>query len=204
MKRLLAVALCVAALVVLALPAYSAQFIQYKQLGPISFCTGCAAVTGETDSTFKYGNLAMATDTSGIYAWPSDIAWGAVSDSLPIIVRVTRPTAGAATDSFWVNLQTAYGGGTGTGKGLGTIPAAFVSAGWDNANLAQIGANMGGAAFFVPTRASTNTLSSVNKYTVPAYSWGSTVFRVLCKSYIAGTGATQFQVFVNYPTIVKW
>jgi hypothetical protein len=202
MKRLMAALLLIAVTIALASPAGAATAIKYRTIGPLSFCTGCAAVTGQTDSTLKYMNAATANDTSFVYAWPADIVWGAVADSLPIVVTVTRTAEGAATDSVYVALQTAHGGSTGSGSGSGTIPASFTAAGWDFAQLAQIGATSGGASFFVPGRLRTNTLGAVSTYTVPANSYASKLFRVIARNYSAVQASSRFSVFVSYPVYV--
>jgi hypothetical protein len=203
MKRLIAALLFAAVALTLATPAASANFIKYRDIGPLSFCTGCAAVTGQTDSTSKYMNAAVGLDTSFVYAWPADVAWGAVADSLPIMVRVTRTAAGASTDSVYVALQTAYGGGTGSGAGIGTIPASFVIAGWDFAQLAQIGATQGGTSLFVPGRLRTNTLGAISSYTVPANSYGASLFRVIVRNYSAVQASSKFSVFVRFPVVTN-
>jgi hypothetical protein len=199
MKRLIAALLLAAVAITFSTPALSAASIKYREIGPLSFCTGCAAITGQTDSTSKYMNAATANDTSAVYAWPNDIIWGAVSDSLPIMVRVTRTAAGAATDSVYVALQTAYGGGTGTGSGIGTVPASFVANGWDFSQLAQIGATAGGMSMFYPGRLRTNTLGPISLYSVPANSYGSALFRVIARSVSTVQASTKFSVFVRYP-----
>jgi hypothetical protein len=204
MKRLTAALLSLAAIVVLALPASAAIMIQYKQIGPLQFCTGCAsATTGQTDSTAIYPGVA-ALDTSHVYAWPQDIAWGAVTDSNPIIVVVHREAAGASTDTVYTSLQTAYYGGTGSGKGTGTIPATFVHATWWFSQIALLGAGWGGACFNAPTRAAASTTCILPTYNnAPANSLGSTVFRVVCRAYSAATAPPKYSVFVRYPVLIK-
>lgn len=203
MKRIIAALLLAAVASTLAPPASATVVLKYNQIGPLNFCTGCAAITGQTDSLFKYPGVA-GLDTSSVYAWPADIAWGAVSDSNPIMVVVVRTAAGASTDTVYTSLQTAHAGGTGTGKGTGTIPATFTHATWWFSQAALIGAGLGGVCFNTPTKASTSTTCILPTYNnSPAQSWGSRVFRVVTRSFSGATAPPTFGVYVRYPVIIQ-
>lgn len=198
MKRTIAVTLLLCGIaLVLATPAFSASFVQYRSTPEYEFCTGCGAVTGQVDSSYKAWNVAIATiDTTNTYTPPSDMVWGSLTDSLPVYVIVERVGGtGASTDSVQVMLQTGYGGGTWLAS-----PAITANT-WPLAGFALVGTGKwGAAAFKIGGPGSTITPNARGTYTaIPGH--GAAQFRVLVRSLAAATSPGYLRVRVRYPVV---
>lgn len=196
----------VVALVLCAPMVNAASAIVYGEVGPLKLCMNCGAVTGEVDSIARNFNTAMTAgvvDTSLTYAMPSDIVWGAVSDSLPLMVRMERvpdgdgTMTGGAADSLEVDLQLNYGGTV--------FPYALTSGtdGYAFSMVALVGTGTGGIALFKPGTAATVAFGAINTYTIPARSYAATQFRVRCRSTSVAAAAGRYRLYLRYPKLAR-
>lgn len=210
MKRVLAAAL-LAALLVAVPAAHAATFVSYRTIGPIPLCVRCGnspsvyptyGPTGwEADSVARNFNTALvggSIDTTVTVDAPEDMAWGALTDSLPIFVVVRRiGGTGNAADSVQVVLQASY-----SGTSWQPVPAAASNT-WPYSGYALIGARTGGYAMFKLGAQSTSLLpNAVNTYTgIPGY--GATSFRVIARSISVAASAGRYSVFLRVPVVKK-
>jgi hypothetical protein len=198
MKRLIAALLFAAVALTLATPAISASnFVRYRLGAPIPLRAGVAAVW--VDSTARNFNTALtggSEDTSAVMGFPADFAWTAVTDSIPIMLVVSRiGGTGASTDSVQVVLDCNYGGSV--------VPISRTDAnnGFGFSTVALVGTATSGVAVFKLGTASTQLLNAINTYSTVAKGWPAQGFRVICRSYSGAASAGRFSVALKYPTI---
>jgi hypothetical protein len=208
MKRLTAALLALAAIVVLASSVQAATAIKYKTVGPLILRMGVGSTTGgiadSSERNFNKTCVGGLVDTTASYGFDDDIVWGAVSDSLPILVMVRRnlaaidgttPAAGAA-DSVQVGLQLNWGG-------LVFAPV-YTDTGndWGGSTFALIGTSGGGQVTFQTGKTSHCLENAVNTYQSIGPGWGATQFRVLVRSTSVAACGGRYSVYVRYPIAV--
>jgi hypothetical protein len=209
MKRILAAALLASvALAVCVSAAYSATAIKYNTVGPLILRMGVGSTTGgiadSSERNFNKTAVGGLVDTTASYSFGDDVVWGAVADSLPIIVMVRRnlavidgttPVAGAA-DSVQVGLQLNWGG-------LVFAPV-YTDTGndWGGSTFALIGTGGGGIATFQTGKTSHCLENAVNTYQSIGPGYAATQFRVLVRSTSVAACAGRYSVYVRYPVAV--
>lgn len=215
MKRLLAVALLCAVALSFATMATAAVAIQYKTVGPIPLCVKCGNTADVLKNVYPtYGPTALQADSvarnfntaavggsqdTSVTVQVPDIVWGAIADSLPLIVVVERVSGtGGSTDSVQVALQGSFGGG-------GAFLPAYTDAGndWGGSTFALVGAGNSGAAFFWPATTSVTLEQARLGHHIIGPVWGAREFRIVARSVSAAASAGRFSVFLRYPVIVR-
>jgi hypothetical protein len=193
MKRLIAALLLAAVALTFATTA-NASVYSYGTI-PVHFCTGCGTTTGGgTDSTEKAINLAVGIDTSVVIAVPNDWVFNSGADSVSAFVVVNRVSAGAATDSIYVNIEMNYGGST------------WILQTRSLADVGQVGANTGGAIAFFPSKSMTvGGTNIINSYVYVGRGFGARQIRLRVTSLTSSavTNPPKYSVLIRYPKILQ-
>jgi hypothetical protein len=204
MKRLMAALLLIAVTIALASPA-AADSYRYRTLGPLSLSIGGSRTTVDTDSLARNFNTALSVvDSTLVYDFPIDIAWGGATDSLPLMVLIERVGGtGGSTDTVQVALDVNYGGNTFPVAGRSASAPAYF---WGFSTVALVGAGTGGVAVFKPGvggSSASEKLNAISTYTgIPGYAGRR--FRVLARSFSVAASAGRFSLYLLYPTQLQY